>query len=378
MIVVSGPDSLFFLIITKYVQEKGRKDLGINPEHGGAILARGTEPANSTLTLTNCILRNNTAKGDGGAIDTSGTTVIAVGSNFTDNVSGEYGGVAYIEGDSRFENCRFERNLADSYGGAFTVYDSHSFDNCYFGDNIANVAGLEGRSGGVGGSIYAYSTTSLNVTNSTFSKNSAFNGGAVYLDEGQQNEIKGCKFEGNFANETGGAIYAESAETTVTGGSMFDCNTAGSRGGAIVQNNGNLDVFGAKFTGNKANGGGAIALIDDTFCSINSCLFDQNEATVVGGGAISSEERGDTATIAINNTVFQNNTSPGQGDDIYDLFEEGVSLPFQCGAGYDNCFCDAGPGPNITTNERPTVCADAGTGSTCSGCTPTPPVSCQE
>ena len=105
--------SPFAHFIFSLIQNKGRDPNQYSNEFGGAFFVRGTTPAESTLTLNDCTLRNNVALSDSGVIDSIEASVIAIDSVFTENRSGNDGGVGYIDGVSQFLNCRFEGNYAD-------------------------------------------------------------------------------------------------------------------------------------------------------------------------------------------------------------------------------------------------------------------------
>ena len=68
------------------------------------------------------------------------------------------------------------------------------------------------------------------MTNSTFTRNSAELGGAVYVQFGHQ-RIANCHFSGNTATEAGGALY-DDGKITMTD-STFTANRAPA-GGAIT------------------------------------------------------------------------------------------------------------------------------------------------
>lgn len=193
------------------------------------------------------------------------------------------------------------------------------------------------------------------------------------------------RFDGNSA-VVGGALWSgpldvasgERSETTINGArTLFQCNAATSElsggGGAILTRLGDLSISEAEIIGNSAlRSGGGIYLGINTTSSIHGCLFEQNIAGTVGGGAIASGEFGPTTNfLTMNETVFHGNDVNFTGASSEDIFD--FSLPFnsifECGNGSGNCFCDAGANativPNITTNDLPTICSGAGVGPTC-------------
>ena len=378
-------------------QSKGRNGLDY-PDYGGAILLRGTadfgvKSENSTLTLTSCTFRNNTSIGDSGAIDNIGATIIATDTTFSDNNSGGVGGAIFSAGFATFTGCEFTGNTATDVGGAiYTTLGEAVFTDTIFSNNDS------GESGGAIGSIGspANGDARITATDTIFSNNAAArNGGAVYsfglatfvgcdfigntadnaggaiVTQGVASDFDNCKFIGNIATGAadffqagdGGAIVS-AAETTVKS-TLFKCNFAVAGGAILHLIGGQLSMDDVEVTANTAIVGGGIFLGDEfgTITSdFDSSRFYQNAASE--GGAIYFD--GPDQSSLIDGTVFQSNTALAQAIDI---FNENPST-VECGAGHDNCFCDADSSTDISTNDLPTTCAGDGVGSTCPGCTP--------
>ena len=141
-------------------------------------------------------------------------------------------------------------------------------------------------------------------------------------------------FSGNKAEKDawgGGALYVKLADKTtlspngnvvIGDNAKFIGNEAG-LGGAIALEYGNLS-FGkdAQFEGNKATNGGAIAMWQDAAdhgdiqsqLALNNATFTNNSATE-NGGAISAGPN--SGSIAMNGATFTGNTANGQGGAIY-------------------------------------------------------------
>jgi hypothetical protein len=103
------------------------------------------------------------------------------------NISGGAPGVNLLSGAVSVSGGRFSGNA--------TAIES-------FSDTTLQVSGaaFTDNSGGWGGAISG--TDSVSVTNSTFTRNSAERGGAVYVQFGHQ-QITNCHFSGNTATEAG-------------------------------------------------------------------------------------------------------------------------------------------------------------------------------
>ena len=332
---------------------------------GGAIITNGSVPS------TNCHFEGNTAE-EGAAIffqDTASSHSLTK-CTFDSNIASENGGAIVMNYMRKniLKECVFKNNTAVNWGGAIRTRETTAtLTDCKFEANAADE----------GGGIRSFDSD-ITCHGCDFHENSATSGGSFYTTGNSGIAVfDGCNFRQNTAETEGGAILAIVEETTISGGSKFECNEASS-GGAIWQIGGSIDVSDTEFTSNKAQRGGALGLIGTASSSIDSCLFDQNEATDFGGGAIMTEERVDPVSVTMSSTVFQNNTSLGQSQPSDDIYDSDNTLMINCGANYDNCFCDAdgNSSPNVTTNDLPIICAGAGVGLDCPGCTRTPPISC--
>lgn len=185
-------------------------------------------PDNSTLTLTNCLFRNNTASFDSGAIDNIGATIIATDTIFTNNDAGDgSGGAVYTDGFATFVGCDFIENAAGNFGGAITIYGfGADFDRCKFIGNTALFGG---------GAIYSNVKTTMK-SSTLFKCNSAIIGGAILHLFGAQLSMDGVEVSANTASLVGGGIFLADVEGSVTSdfnNCRFYQNTANEGGGAI-------------------------------------------------------------------------------------------------------------------------------------------------
>ncbi|TGO02246.1 hypothetical protein PN36_28055 [Candidatus Thiomargarita nelsonii] len=167
-------------------------------------------------------------------------------------------------------------------GGAIYGDGKVSIANCVFSNN--SVTGYESDGGGA---VY----NSGNITNSTFSNNSASNyGGAVY----QSGHITNSTFSNNSAHYHGGAVY-ESGNIT---NSIFSNNSASNYGGGAVSGSGN--ITNSTFTSNSANSGGAVSGSGN----ITNSTFSNNSSNSIGGAVVGGN---------ITNCTFNNNTAKHGG-----------------------------------------------------------------
>jgi CSLREA domain-containing protein len=182
-------------------------------------VANGSESAVNTGTLT---ITNDTFTGN------TGTVVIINQSAGTLTVTG----------------CTFTNTFAAiSNSGKLTVVGS-TFSN---------------NSGGAGGGAIS-STNDVSVSDSFFSDDAAFNGGAIQCGGGTAT-VSNSTFSGNSAAGSGGAIATSGSNkcTLSVTNSTFSGNNAFSLGGAIFNGQpGTITVTNSTFSGNGGSAGGGI------------------------------------------------------------------------------------------------------------------------
>lgn len=153
--------------------------------------------------ISNCVFKNNVAKGrGGGAIYAFGNINIA-SSTFDSNNAGEKGGAVFGNKDLYISNSKFTNNKVSKSGGA--VYFKCHSNSGHYDANLNWVSEVEYYTG--------------LIKNSVFIKNSADKGGAIYgfkSSVSDKHEVKAveCTFEDNKASK-GRDIYGGSATNSV-------------------------------------------------------------------------------------------------------------------------------------------------------------------
>ncbi len=282
-----------------------------NSGYGGACLF-----SNTNTYIENCTFEDNYAWFYGGAIQFRSNNVTILNSSFIKNTAYyEYGGAIYIErqrSNYLIANCTFDGNHAraqngnDKGGGAITsnakslTIINDTFINNYAFRDTASTKGY-------GGAIYLLSTADYTlIEDSTFDKNSAVNGGAIY-SEGKTTSIINCTFTNDHANKNGGAIHSSGENITIIN-SSFERNDAIYQGGAIDAE-GNVVITNCNFTGNTALYAGAIDYYDDNYdnaMNITYAKFNGNNAS--DGSAIYL----DAGNLYIANTEFGKNRADSE------------------------------------------------------------------
>jgi predicted outer membrane repeat protein len=263
-------------------------DMGDN-ENGGAIQFDGTAalgPPTGQLTLSNVVIKNNTAEGTGGGIH------------------------AQFVGGMTLTNVTFDSNkTSTSAGGALyylgdTADGSISITNCTFNNNKA-LAGVIGSGGAIRVGAQAPGST-FTITGSTFSNNQAGTVGGAVSDENGSNTsalvISNTTFSGNTAATGGGAI---NVDNTHSGPATLNSDT---------------------LTNNRvtaALGGGGINGVAGPV-TLNNTIVAGNFS---GAGSTADDARGTFATAS-----------------TYDLFGTGGSGNLTSGNTTHNLFNVANPG----------------------------------
>lgn len=184
---------------------------GSTSANGGGILAG----ANTTLVLTNSVLRGNSADGSGGGIHADTATVNS--STISGNSAGDRGGGIYA-GVTTVKNSMLSKNSADSRGGGIHANTTI----------IAESIVRNNSTGNLGGGIR---TSTATVTNSTISDNTANQDGGG-ISATSEVAVVNSTLSGNSA-PFGGGIYAANPATAALSNSTLSGNMAGTSGGGI-------------------------------------------------------------------------------------------------------------------------------------------------
>ncbi|WP_013325039.1 beta strand repeat-containing protein [Gloeothece verrucosa] len=268
---------------------------------GGAIFNAGN------ATFNNTTFGNNTAL-YGGAIFNSSNSPIFNTATFTSNIASGLGGAIYNDiSNSTLNNVTFAQNRATNNGGA--IYNSRSrstitqgsfqdnrasnggaISNENLSDNLSltNVSFILNRAdGGLGGAIYNVNSNNLQITNNTFSRNAAANGGAIYqIQNGPYSNpvistIVNTTFSGNSAN-SGSALfttesYGYNYSTTLRNSIIWD------NGGTAIDNGTRATITA---TNNIAQGGQFGTNVDPLFVDpINHDLRLQSGSPAINAGS---------------------------------------------------------------------------------------------
>lgn len=325
----------------------------VSSTNGGAIYNTGhLNISNYSSFINNHTTNTQDGLGSGGAIYNTSTLNINNGVTFAGNYTSnpnykhDYGGAIDNNGSSAIatiDGATFKWNGYNNYNAGT---DSASTIPTYFynGGAIANEAGASlivsnstfSHNGVLnsGAGICNFSSSTAQITNTTFTNNSANYGAAIWNDgslsvsgassfSGNTSKLGGAicnsgtvninntTFSGNAANNgadgNGGAIYnnTSGSNLNISNNSSFSNNTASGYGGAIM-NTGTTTISQTSFSSNQSPHGGAIW--SSNAVTILNSSFNSNTANGSDGGAIFSG-----GSLKIANTSFTNNTATSVG-----------------------------------------------------------------
>jgi hypothetical protein len=221
---------------------------------GAGILAFAGSNGNINLTLNNCVMQNNNADNgkSGGAIYSEGNSNIeAYNSRFLSSRGANGGAIFQYNSFNQamspiFDNCYFEDNSNYSnQGSSIWTNCAAKISNCTFKGMIS------GGSSGIGSCVWGYNGSHLNITNSTFTGITImYWGAAVQVFDGDL-DITNCLFANNHSGVDGdgrgvvafastGSAYTINITNCTFSGNTATASYAGAvdnRGGTINLNN---------------------------------------------------------------------------------------------------------------------------------------------
>lgn len=303
-------------------------------DYGGGVYSY-SEYSTATATLNDCTVKGNYSNSDGGGayVYSYDYTVSLALNNCTveENIASSYGGGIYVEGTNSevtLNDGSIISNECGSYGGGVYVYGKNDGPTSL---TTNNVSFTDNYSDDYGGAIYTEGQhLTIQLNNSEVNNNSAYNyGGAIYVagDTSLVN-IESSEINGNeTVSEEGGAIacYAENHIEMNVNESELSSNMSAYHGGAIVVDsytaeNVILNITNSILNNNIASeAGGAVS----SRCEFGKSFVNVTNSSISGntagyeGGAISNKSAQDTSKVVVVNSTLSNNSSSGDGGAVY-------------------------------------------------------------
>lgn len=281
---------------------------------------------------------DNSTSGNGGAI--SAKTITVTNSTFTGNQAALGGAIFTLAGGLlTVTDSSFDLNTASLDGGAFHTASSAVFTNV---DVISNTA--LNSAGGGGGGVVAAQGGLATFTDTLFSDNSAFNGGALWVLGASVDAVGTTTFDANnainpdmFGQSFGGGVRMQANGEAVTwtgglflgnvstasgfavgGGMVLDVSDLGAALGSIVASeivlDGNATVgpAGANTGGGIWTQGAPLSILD---------TVTMNNTSDYGGGT--SFNSGGGGTVTLERVEYRGNTGVHAGaTDVFDVSVE--------------------------------------------------------
>ena len=258
----------------------------------------------SSLAVNSSSFQGGRAAETGGGIHAEvDSSVLVLNTTFVDNSAVYYGGAVYLESTSaQVSGSIIESNEAGTTGGGLYARRSDvRLSESGLSDNRARWGAATG-----------FENSTCNLEDCMFSSNSAErSGGASYIEELSKVSIDGSTFSKNSAS-FGGALYCQVSTLTVDD-SVFEDGKAAETGGCIhARRKSRITFLNTKMLENKADdSGGAVFATQSSSFLCSGCHFEKNRARNFGGAAslVSQESQSqvfqfDRCTIANNNADF--------------------------------------------------------------------------
>ena len=288
--------------------------------------------ANADSVIFSGVSLRNSSDSIGAALWANQTNIIIQQSSFSANVADSAGGAIFFEGVDNFldiDSSSFSTNSALGNqatlgGGAIYMNGGELIaSNSFFGANLAS--GISGS----GGAIFLSAGASSDISDCSFSSNSASRAGGAIEDNSGASSLQVLTdnvFNGNITGANpgnGGAIHITGPGNMDVDGGSFNANTASREGGALWNGSGIMKVIGVTFTANTAtgdaadDGGGALFNNGGSVFISGGSEFIENTATGISGsgGAIFNHTNG---ALSISNAVISKNTASRAGGGIED------------------------------------------------------------
>ncbi|MEE0877910.1 MAG: SUMF1/EgtB/PvdO family nonheme iron enzyme [Treponemataceae bacterium] len=263
--------------------ELGSEDYKITVDGGkdDNITASGTliwaYSQSDSLTLTNCILQNNSGAEEGGAVKIEKPFTM-YGGSITNCTASKTGGAVHI-----------------AIGGSFTMYDDVTISNCTANQN--------------GGAVHIGYGGVFNMESGTISDCTAPEGGALYIWQGDPNTvtmndgtIRGCT-----ANSAGGAVYINKGNFTMNGGTISGCKAPSGAGVYVATGSLTVDetstikdnICDEINCGASINGAGSVIIagVTQNSSDITQNIINGELQDIPSGGTTSTYSVGDVYPI---------------------------------------------------------------------------------
>lgn len=249
---------------------------------GAQAFAGGLYISNSTMTFNDVIITNNTASIIGGGLfidalsDITMINVEVSNNRCIPNASSNGGGIYINNSTVTINNSSIHDNSATGNSGGIsnnistlTINNSSIYNNSVINNTTSNN----------GGGIYVLGTTNTTISNSTLYNNTAYVGAGIYLTGTPTMNIVNSTISGNTAITNAGAMRIVGVLSLIN--STISANDSGATA-AIVINSGTTSL-GNTIIAQNINSGSTVPDIIGDFTSLGTNLFGIYNASVASG-----------------------------------------------------------------------------------------------
>ena len=218
------------------------RDSSVDGTGGGGISNGGS------LTLNNCIIKDNSTHFDGGGISNDGS-LTTTSTSITGNSAGGNGGGISNTGSMTLQRTNIDQNNANSFGGA--IFNQNNTATLINVSMFSNVAAF---GGGIANATQNGVAANMTVDRTTFEKNVAFTSGGA-IDNASVLIVKNSTLSGNGAfgsGSGGGGIHNFGAGSATLNNVTIASNSAAA-GGGILNDSGTVRFSNTILAGNSAN-----------------------------------------------------------------------------------------------------------------------------
>eukprot|EP01133_Synstelium_polycarpum_P006570 gene6570-7617_t len=267
--------------------------------NGGCISATSVlfKHATSKLIITN-ITGSNSRATNGGFLYANGFDLTVANCSFVSCMATNNGGVFYqVGGLATIHNSTLQLNNALEAGGTYFGQELYVYNTAFYG-NVATLGAAivanktvithgnftRNLAYSYGGSLYQPASHNAFVQFTTFTDNSADQGGAIY-NHGGHLFLDNSTFQGNYALGFGGALHLDAVVDFDSMDTVFSVNSA-MYGGAIALVNFTsgkpFELDASSFIGNKAQSTGG-AIYFQAFPKLVGGIFEDNQSSESAG-----------------------------------------------------------------------------------------------
>lgn len=210
--------------------------------------------------------------------------------------SGERGGGIYNLGTLHLVQVTVQNNEAENDGGG-GIFNSGTLI-------LENSQVISNSTNGAGGGVYGWNTSHTTLNNSLIEGNEASLGGGVFTSDVLV--LADSTFSGNSAANGGGGVYLSGGEADLNSSTLTN-NHSDSIGGAIYNSSGGITLTNVTVSANSADNYTGLANVGGSAAAtVLNSTFAHNIATGTGlhyGGIASIS----SSTVTLSHTLFRNN-----------------------------------------------------------------------